>query len=146
MVHLQSTKEGDENYNFKDEEFKINEDGVFLLRNNFPYQQIKFNEIKKFEIRKLPYLNNSLILLVRGCGMILLSTYLFLVSIQNLHSVSNLFGYGGGKFSKLILILFLFAFGVYVLVNALKKGYCLVLKTSNKNIKLPLKEIEKKDN
>lgn len=129
-----------ENFKLKEEQFAISDDGIHLLRNNFNYETIQFNQIDSITIKRGKEIKNWLVVLIIGIAVL---TYAIFDSIQLYQAIFN------DKvdriyIERILMPLFPFLVGclfIYIslrttkviIINTLKKSHYFSLSTLDKS-------------
>lgn len=127
--------------------FLINDKGIDLLRNQFPYQHINFSDIHSTKIFSGYLLRNRFVPLMAGILFILLSLKLLSPGIEILKEIPNssVHLYGKGVAIILIIPLTLIGLGSYFIVQSLKKSKILMIVTESGHYNVRIKELEEAD-
>jgi hypothetical protein len=128
------------NYYFETREFGISDNGIHLLRSRFNYETVHFDQVDSLTIEKGKELNNWIVILIIGLGLVAFSLYysLRLFNIIDNNEVNVIY------IEEILVPLIPFMLGGYCLYSSTRKGTILRLKTiKNKTDKFPLRELEK---
>lgn len=125
----------------------INDKGIDLLRNRFPYHHINFSDIHSTKIYSGYLLQNRFIALLAGISFIVLSLKLLSPGIQIFKEIPNSSAhfYGRGLAMILIIPLTLIGLGSYFIVQSLKKSKILMIVTESGHYNIRIKEFEEAD-
>ena len=132
---------------FRNDYILINDNGIDLLRNRFPYRHIDFSEVQSTKIFSGYLLQNRLIPFLAGILIIAASFKLLSPVIEIFKEVQNTSAplYGRGVAFILIAPLILFSLGAYFLIQSLKKSKILRIVTGSDHYNIRIKEFEKAD-
>ncbi len=128
------------NYYFETREFGISDNGIHLLRSRFNYETVHFDQVDSLTIEKGKELNNWIVILIIGLGLVGFSLYysLRLFNIIDNNEVNVIY------IEEILVPLIPFMLGGYCLYSSTRNGTILRLKTiKNKTDKFPLRELEK---
>jgi hypothetical protein len=128
------------NYYFETREFGISDNGIHLLRSRFNYETVQFDQVDCLTIEKGKELNNWIVILIIGLGLVAFSLYysLRLFNIIDNNEVNVIY------IEEILVPLIPFMLGGYCLYSSTRNGKILRLKTiKNKTDKFPLRELEK---
>lgn len=129
---------------FETAEFRIEENGIALLRSKFPYRKIAFEEITELQIKKGKVVNNAVAIFL--LGVLLIASGLYLGnSYGPLNLTNNQLGLKGGKALGYFVLLFggLIIFGGIMVYQSLKKDFVLQITAKAFCQTYPLTEIRR---
>jgi len=127
-------------YHLQVEDFALSEKGIHLLRNNFNFKTVGYNDVKSATVTKATEVRNAPIILCLGIAMLLFAFYqsrwvLYLFSDPSVHRI---------YIESIILPLIATSLGIYCVYSSLRKGPILKLEDEHTTHKLRLREIYKK--
>lgn len=128
-------------YKFTTNEFGISETGIHLLRSNFNYKTIEFKDITLVEIKNGKLINNWMLILLLGIGLISFSLYCVyrLVIAFNDDSVRHIY------IEQIILPLLPFLLGGFCLNTSARNGMIINIRYNGKDSSYPLEYLIKKN-
>ena len=117
---------------FCNNDVHISENGIDLLRNQFPYRHFDYTEISTTKIGNGYLLKNRWLILITGVVFVIFSLKLLVPGLAILIDFSNSFAALNGEAlaMKLFIPLCLIASGSYVIALSLRKSKIFPLKPS----------------
>lgn len=128
-------------YQFTTNEFGISETDIHLLRSNFNYKTIDFKDITLIEINKGKLINNWILILLLGIGLISFSLYCAfkLVIAFNDDSVRHIF------IEQIILPVLPLLMGSFCLYTSARNGMVINIRYNGKDVSYPLEDLIKRN-
>jgi hypothetical protein len=136
-------------YLFKTDEAEFYEHGIDLLRSGYTYSQIEYSHVYKATLKRGHIIKNWVLLLSFGIVLIL-TAVLIILPFLNLYvetrEISVFLFWRGSRAFGLVVVIFLFFFGIYSVVLSLRFAVTLRLYVGNRMFYLSLEKIEKEGN
>lgn len=128
-------------YKFQTQEFGVSETGIHLLRSNYNYETINYNDISLFEITKGKVIRNWILILTIGFGLIGFSIYYVsgLIDVFNDHSIHAIY------IEEIVVPVLPFLLGGYCIFISMKTGIIFKIISNDKKDFFPLEEIIKRN-
>ena len=127
-------------YLFETKDFGLSAEGIHFLRSRFNYKTIAYNEVRQISIEKGKEINNWLVVLIIGIGLIVFSVF---------YSVNLYFNFIDPNvhviyIEQIVTPVLPIILGFYCIFSSLKQGIILIISISeNKKVRFPLKDIIK---
>ena len=122
------------NYRYIENEFALSDEGIHLLRSGYNFDTIRFSEVKRVKIANGVGVRNPLIVMILGflfIGFSLFQTF-WVYELFNDPTVHHI------AIESIIVIVFPFFVGIYMLYVSVKKELLLIIETQRKIKKLPI--------
>jgi len=124
-------------YRYKAEKFAVSDDGLHLLRNEFNYETISWNEIGSIEVHNGKDLKNWLWVLLIGIALTVYAMWdifqiLFIFKDPNVHRI---------YVERLVIPVIPLSLGVYSIFIALRNTRVMIVKSAKKSYYLSLRYI-----
>lgn len=130
------------NYDFQSEYFALSSEAIHLLRSGFNYETISNKDINEVSVERGRLVNNWLVILIIGCGLIGFSLF---------YTIKLYFMLNEGQINRIyieeIVVPFLpLLMGIYCIYWSLKSGPTLKISLSNNKTKrFPLDKVLKEN-
>ncbi|BDD05546.1 hypothetical protein [Aureibacter tunicatorum] len=131
-----------DNYNFETSEYGINSKGIHLLRSRYNYKSFLAKDIKRIRIAKGMELNNWIVILAIGVGILIFGIKYINEVYQALFDDS----YGKIYIEEIAMSIVLILTGTYFTYKSLTSGNQIFIETySGDKKKLSLQDIKKQN-
>lgn len=127
---------------FRNDYVSINQNGIEILRNNFPIAHYEFTSIKNVEIYNGYLLKNNYLVLCIGAGLIIVALKLLFFEFEGLSSFDG-FVISMSFIKILVLPLFLVLFSVYCIIQSLKRSKILKIELESQEHHIRIYEFQK---
>jgi hypothetical protein len=134
-------------YLFEDKTIGIYEHSIDLLRHKYVYDKIEYRDISGARIEnRLPrnWIGQLTLGLVLLFSSLLIVLYVYKNSLPGDFLTNLLTFWSGSRGGGLIAVLFLFCFGIFVILNSLKRNISLTIETVSTSKTFDIQEINKK--
>lgn len=135
---------------FNNDYIQINDNGIDLLRNRYPYLHIDYSNVDNYKITDGYLLRNRFIILVFGMGLIFFSLKLAVHQLPLYKDIFGLTNHGSGSFKGLGFILLaapmMMVYGIFLTWQSFVTSKILQLFTDSKTYNIRIREIDKKGN
>jgi hypothetical protein len=126
----------------------INDNGIDLLRNKFPYFHIDYFDMKSYEIRNGYLIRNRFIIIVFAFLLLLIGVKLFIYQLPMYASFLDV-NFTSTNLKGLFVIFFaaplLILYGIVLFRQSFIKSKILQIDTISKSYKIRIKEIDEND-
>ncbi len=124
-------------YTFQTNQFTINNEGLYLLRNRFNYESYNSHQIESLELKPGKEYKNWKVLIILGIAFIIFAIYYSLGLLEFFNQPK------GGRIyiQELLVPLFPTCIGLYLLFISFKNTINLIVTIKNKKLQLSIREL-----